>query len=103
MHGEVIVEAVLETAESGSDAGVVIRFTVRDSGIGIPADKQSRLFAAFSQADSSTTRKFGGTGLGLAISKQLVELMRGRIWLESAPGVGSTFAFVAQPWLGPGG
>ncbi|WNJ20686.1 ATP-binding protein [Pontibacter sp. G13] len=70
-----------------------IHFCVRDSGIGIPADKQALVFESFSQAESGTSRKFGGTGLGLAIVKQLVELQGGRIWLESKSGVGSTFHF----------
>lgn len=77
------------------DADVRMWFEVRitDTGIGLTQEQQSRLFQSFSQADSSTTRKFGGTGLGLAISKGLVEVMGGKIWVESEFGKGSTFAF----------
>ncbi|MGA8223314.1 MAG: ATP-binding protein [Candidatus Acidiferrales bacterium] len=91
--GEVVMRA---NVDSRSADGVMLQFSVTDTGIGIPPEKQVRIFEAFSQADSSTTRKYGGTGLGLSISAQLVELMGGRIWVESEPGRGSAFHFTAK-------
>jgi len=75
------------------DQNVLIRFEVTDTGIGIADEKQNHIFNSFTQADESTTRQYGGTGLGTAIAKQLVELMGGRIWLQSTPGIGTTFFF----------
>jgi PAS domain S-box-containing protein len=96
-HGEVSVRVERESEKEGREC---LRFTVQDTGIGIPVESQTRIFEAFAQADSSTTRRYGGTGLGLTISRRLVEMMGGRIWLESAPGKGSAFHFTV--WLGRG-
>ena len=92
-RGEVVVRAGVES-QSGNDA--TLKISVTDTGIGIPPDKRERIFEAFAQADSSTTRKYGGTGLGLAICAQLAELMGGRIWVESEVDRGSTFYFTAR-------
>jgi len=92
-HGEVVLRVGAESLRNGN---AQLHFSVADTGIGIPPEKQAVIFEAFSQADSSTTRRYGGTGLGLAISAQLVELMRGSISVESQPGRGSTFHFTAE-------
>jgi CheY-like chemotaxis protein len=87
--------SVRVTVESREGAHMLLRFSVEDSGIGIPADKCDLIFDAFRQADGSMTRKYGGTGLGLAICSRLAALMGGRIWVESELGRGSTFHFTA--------
>ena len=92
-RGEVILEV---SSPSESEQDLELHFSVSDTGIGIPEEKRAAIFAAFEQADMTTTRKFGGTGLGLTISSRLVELMGGRIWVESELGRGSTFNFTAR-------
>ncbi len=92
-QGEVTLEVQPESQEKGCRS---LHFSVRDTGIGISPEKQAAVFDAFSQADGSTARRYGGTGLGLTISRRLVEMMGGRIWMESAMGRGSTFHFTAR-------
>ena len=92
-RGEVIVRITVDRREGPS---IILHFTVKDSGIGIPPDRMDRLFQSFSQVDASTTRKYGGTGLGLAISKRLCEMMGGVMWAESEVGKGSSFHFTLR-------
>jgi PAS domain S-box-containing protein len=96
-RGEIVVSAALlqQTGEKCQ-----LKFSVSDTGIGMSKEQSAKLFQPFTQADMSTTRKYGGTGLGLTVSRRLVELMGGQIWLDSQPGVGSTFSFTV--WLGVG-
>src|SRR5215467_10512502 len=102
-RGEVLVRGAVVRGGVGSrewsEQTTHLRFSVRDSGIGIPRDRLDRLFQAFSQVDASTSRRYGGSGLGLAICRRLTELMGGTIGVESEPGQGSTFWFTAP--LGP--
>ncbi|HMZ57665.1 MAG TPA: ATP-binding protein, partial [Leptospiraceae bacterium] len=86
MNGEIHFELLVK---QDSEDHQYLLFTVKDTGIGIPEEKQKNLFQSFSQVDASTTKNFGGTGLGLAISKKIVEQMRGKIWVQSSPGKGS--------------
>lgn len=92
-EGEIVIFA---NAKKESEGRLKLHFEVKDTGIGIPREKQEKLFQSFSQVDASTTRRFGGTGLGLAISKRLVELMGGTISVKSEPGTGSSFSFSAE-------
>jgi signal transduction histidine kinase/CheY-like chemotaxis protein/HPt (histidine-containing phosphotransfer) domain-containing protein len=95
-RGEVVVKVARLAPGDGPDPHVVrLSITVRDTGVGIPLEQQGRLFGAFTQADSSTSRKYGGTGLGLAISRRLARMMGGDLTFESTPGVGTTFTFTA--------
>jgi signal transduction histidine kinase/DNA-binding NarL/FixJ family response regulator len=96
-HGEVELRVAVEERMGER---LRLRFAVRDTGIGLTPQQAAKLFQPFVQADTSTTRRFGGTGLGLVICQRLVEMMRGRIWLESQPGVGTTFSFFAEVGVG---
>ena len=102
-HGEVSVNVSIADPDHPCDDGgpIKILFSVRDTGVGIAQEKQAAVLEAFTQADTSTTRRYGGTGLGLAISKQLVELMDGELMLESELGVGTTFSFIATFEVAP--
>ena len=98
-HGEVVV--AIERDTQSRDPGALL-FSVSDTGIGIAPEKRTSIFSPFAQADSSTTRKYGGSGLGLAIVERLVQLMGGRVWVESEVGKGSTFHFTARFGVPPG-
>lgn len=110
--GEVYVEVRSQELKTDSGSGpppapnssappLELLFSIKDTGVGIPADKMDRLFKSFSQVDTSTTRKYGGTGLGLAICSKLVQLMGGKMWVESIEGKGSTFFFTVKTVAGP--
>ncbi len=89
------IDLAIEVVEKTSDR-IILQFSISDTGIGMTHEQLQRLFDVYSQADTSTTRKYGGTGLGLSICKKLCEKMQGRIWVESEYGVGSTFYFTAS-------
>jgi len=95
-RGEIVIRTEIVNNDMGEESEVMLQFSVKDTGIGISQIQIDRLFQSFSQADISTTRKYGGTGLGLAISKRLTEMMGGKIWVESELGKGSTFYFTAK-------
>lgn len=100
-HGEVRVKIGADNSVACDEDEVVVKFAVSDTGIGIHHNKLDLIFDTFQQADGSTTRKFGGTGLGLSISRRLVTLMRGKMWVESSFGAGSTFFFTTVVKIGP--
>jgi two-component system, sensor histidine kinase and response regulator len=93
--GSVTLDIALERAAISEEHRVALHFQVRDTGIGVPTAKFATIFQPFTQADGSTTRKYGGTGLGLSICTRLVEMMGGRIWVDRNPEGGSTFHFTA--------
>ena len=101
-QGEVVLRVEAVPDPSGDAGPGMLRVTVRDTGIGIAQEQQGKLFEAFTQADSSTSRQYGGTGLGLAISRRLARLMGGDLAFESTPGVGTTFLFTARVGRGGG-
>ena len=99
-NGEIIIS--IKLVEEETPGQIRLQFAVKDTGIGLTPEQTRKLFQSFSQADTSTTRKFGGTGLGLTISKSLVEMMKGKIWVESVPGKGSVFIFTTLLGVGTG-
>ncbi|MDB5526978.1 MAG: hypothetical protein JWR51_81 [Devosia sp.] len=102
-RGEIILSVTPVPQTDQDPTGVVLRFAISDTGIGIPKDRMDRLFKSFSQIDASTTRRYGGTGLGLAISKRLIDLMGGEVWVDSVEGSGATFSFTLSTRSAPAG